>query len=92
MFPETCSPSAALDEMWHHFILHTRAYADYCLKFLGRFVHHNPTDTPFVSGRAEMLEFAEALFGGIDRDVWPKVGVTACDSSCSGDNYCSEGD
>lgn len=89
LFDGTCSPSPQLDEMWHHFILHTRAYAEYC-GLLGRFVHHNPTETPVIDGRAEMLAFADQVCGGIDRDIWPKVGVTACDSSCSGDGYCSE--
>lgn len=90
LFDGVCSPSPQLDEMWHHFILHTRAYAEYCSTHLGRFVHHNPTETPIVEGRAEMLAFAERICGGIDRDIWPKAGVTACDSSCGGDNYCSE--
>jgi hypothetical protein len=30
--------------MWHEFILHTRAYRDWCAVALGRFVHHTPAE------------------------------------------------
>lgn len=88
MMAEPCSPSNELDEIWHHFILHTHNYQEYCERYIGRFLHHNPTDTPFVSSREKMLALAERTFGQIDRSIWPKIGITACDSSCSGDNYC----
>jgi hypothetical protein len=32
-----------LDEMWHTFILFTKPYADFCMNFFGRFIHHFPT-------------------------------------------------
>ncbi len=32
-----------LDEMWHTFILFTQPYADYCERYLGKFIHHAPT-------------------------------------------------
>jgi hypothetical protein len=35
-------PSQAADELWHAFILHTRAYADFCSSAFGRFLHHTP--------------------------------------------------
>lgn len=81
LFPEPCCPSRALDQMWHHFILHTRDYADYCGRLLGGFIHHRPTEAPRVAKRAEMVAFAERLFGRIERDLWPKTGVASCDSS-----------
>jgi hypothetical protein len=31
-----------LDEMWHAFVLHTRDYAVFCDKYMGRFMHHTP--------------------------------------------------
>lgn len=103
--PYPCSPSARLDDMWHVFVLHTEAYADFCQRFLGRFIHHRPTSAPVVAHRAEMLTDAKRLFAdqsGIREDVWPKLkrvagseqlvpdAVADCDSSCSGDAYCSE--
>lgn len=37
-------PSRAVDAMWHEFILHTRAYRDWCALALGRFLHHTPAE------------------------------------------------
>jgi hypothetical protein len=33
---------AALDEMWHCFVLYTLDYARFCFRFFGRFIHHHP--------------------------------------------------
>ena len=30
------------DEMWHIFLLDTRAYRDFCIHRLGHFIHHEP--------------------------------------------------
>ena len=35
-------PSQVVDAMWHEFILHTRAYRDWCQLSLGWFLHHTP--------------------------------------------------
>jgi hypothetical protein len=37
-------PSKAVDVMWHEFILHTRAYEEWCDLTLGRFLHHTPAE------------------------------------------------
>jgi hypothetical protein len=37
-------PSKAVDAYWHAFILHTRAYAQWCELAVGRFVHHTPAE------------------------------------------------
>ncbi len=37
-------PSKVVDAMWHEFILHTRAYRDWCELVLGRFLHHTPAE------------------------------------------------
>ncbi len=37
-------PSKVVDAMWHEFILHTRAYRDWCDLALGRFLHHTPAE------------------------------------------------
>ena len=37
-------PSQAVDAMWHEFILHTRAYRDWCELTLGWFLHHTPAE------------------------------------------------
>lgn len=35
-------PMAALDEMWHCFVLYTQDYAEFCFRFFGKFIHHQP--------------------------------------------------
>jgi hypothetical protein len=35
-------PSQAADELWHEFILYTRAYESFCRQAFGRFLHHTP--------------------------------------------------
>lgn len=37
-------PSQVVDVAWHEFILHTRTYADFCRRGLGRFLHHTPAE------------------------------------------------
>lgn len=36
------SPSKGIDAIWHTFILFTKDYNNFCLNYLGRFVHHTP--------------------------------------------------
>jgi hypothetical protein len=35
-------PSQAADDLWHEFILHTRAYEAFCDQAFGGFLHHTP--------------------------------------------------
>ena len=35
-------PSQAADDLWHEFILYTRAYEDFCDRAFGDFFHHTP--------------------------------------------------
>ena len=35
-------PSQVADDLWHEFILHTRAYEIFCQQAFGRFFHHTP--------------------------------------------------
>jgi hypothetical protein len=46
--------SAAVDEIWHAMILHTREYEAFCRSFLDGFLHHapNPSPQPDPQGRA----------------------------------------
>ena len=38
-------PSQAADELWHAFIIDTRAYDAFCKSAFGRFLHHQPAST-----------------------------------------------
>jgi hypothetical protein len=42
------TPSQTVDEVWHEFILCTRAYTDFCQAHFGRYVHHHPGGEPEV--------------------------------------------
>ncbi len=35
-------PSQVADDLWHEFILFTRAYKEFCHKAFGRFLHRTP--------------------------------------------------
>jgi hypothetical protein len=43
---QTLFPSKEIDPAWHHFILHTKAYYEFCDSKFGRIVHHTPMKTP----------------------------------------------
>jgi hypothetical protein len=94
IIPSSCSPpSSEIDDMWHCFILHTPDYFAFCGSYVGRFLHHDPTEQPHIANRAEMLQLANREFGVLDRDLWRhlfrKFKTEDCDSgNCS--NYCSE--
>lgn len=92
-----CSPpSKEVDNMWHAFLLHTVDYFKFCAEYVGRFLHHDPTEKPNLANRDTMLETARANFGNLDPTLWKHLLVgaekEACDSNCSGDDYCSEQD
>lgn len=36
-------PLIMLDEMWHTFVLFTKAYGQFCKEYFGFFIHHSPT-------------------------------------------------
>lgn len=87
-----CSPpSKEIDEMWHCFILHTIDYHKFCWENFDRFLHHDPTETPYTGNRVEMLKVAVAKFGQLDENLWRHLFTTnnqAFDSNCN--NYCTE--
>lgn len=54
-------PSQAADDLWHAFILHTRAYEAFCRRAFGRFLHHVP---------AAALGGDKATNAGLRRVFW----------------------
>lgn len=48
-------PSQAVDDLWHAFILDTRAYSAFCQRAFGRFFHHVPAG---AVGRSEQADRA----------------------------------
>lgn len=40
---DECTPSKAVDDIWHHHILHTKDYLEHwCGNVIGKVIHHNP--------------------------------------------------
>jgi len=39
-------PTKEVDKVWHHFLLNTKLYQQYCLATFGKFIHHTPFKTP----------------------------------------------
>ncbi len=37
-------PSQVVDDLWHHFILFTKAYSDFSTRAFGRYLHHTPVE------------------------------------------------
>jgi hypothetical protein len=63
---EALSPNIVADEFWHTFLVHTKAYRDFCLRHFKRFIDHEPAtdsheDAPsFAEGKRLYRE----CFGG----------------------------
>ncbi|MFC7265669.1 glycine-rich domain-containing protein [Streptomyces lutosisoli] len=70
--------SLRVDQIWHHFILFTRQYIDYCRLNFGRYVQHAPSTAPPVEGLAprrpstfqQFSDAYEKLFGEPLPDLW----------------------
>jgi len=76
--------SRRIDEVWHQFILFSEEYKQFCHRFFGRFVHHNPGRATDESGeprpeltRDELERAYVSLFGPMS-DLWrDELSVTA---------------
>lgn len=73
-------PWVPLDDMWHAFVLHTKDYADFCHRYFGRIVHHDPETRgrvlnrpgAFASSR-NRLAYERKVHDAIDI-VWKELG------------------
>ncbi len=52
-------PLQILDKMWHVFILHTRAYMEFCQQYFDEYVHHEvePGGQEYALSSAELSAF-----------------------------------
>ncbi|MFF0156066.1 glycine-rich domain-containing protein [Streptomyces sp. NPDC005263] len=70
--------SLRVDQVWHHFILFTRQYIDYCRRNFGKYIQHAPSTAPPVEGLAprrpstfqQFSDTYENLFGEPLPDLW----------------------
>lgn len=89
---EPLSPSVAIDDVWHEFILHTDEYITYCNKEFGKIIHHFPLRTAAPEElRESYLRTINLLthnYGEIDTNLWPVndgASIAICDSGgCKG--------
>lgn len=89
--PASSPPSAMVDEMWHTFIMFTWDYYEFCVEYVGRFLHHNPVDDPYKGNRPEMLALLVSTFGSVQEKYWYHLTQTKPGTlrTCAA-NYCSE--
>ena len=70
-------PSVPVDSAWHAFILHTRAYADFCDRAFGEYLHHDPSPPDEVPGPGTLVDYLrtrvliEERYGALDEELWP---------------------
>lgn len=70
--------STRVDEAWHQFVLFTRQYTEFCHRYFGKFLHHNPSNDPTVAeapqeNQTTFSEFEtryEEVFGEPLPEIW----------------------
>ncbi|HAT1771417.1 TPA: hypothetical protein I8034_000758 [Legionella pneumophila] len=63
-------PLLILDEMWHSFILHTRDYVDFSMKYFGEYFHHDvePSGFEHVLDEEELTDFLQDCFQYLNKE------------------------
>lgn len=59
-------PINEVDIVWHTFLLFTAEYADFCDRYVGRFVHHEPATSRsrgHSTDAQDLIEIYEKVFG-----------------------------
>jgi hypothetical protein len=77
----TLTPSHRVDLVWHEFILHTRAYHEFCSQHFGKFIHHQPGgDQKDHAARFQQTLDAYRRRFGNPPDAWWKDKESSCGS------------
>ena len=88
--PGKWSPTKAIDEGWHAFLLFTKDYAQFCQRFFGRFIHHEPhrmaNPNRTGSSATKTRDAARTLFGDVLSPNWSPTFVNTAECSKSGCN------
>ncbi|AMP88838.1 hypothetical protein [Legionella pneumophila] len=63
-------PLLIIDEMWHSFILHTRDYVDFSMKYFGEYFHHDvePVGFEHVLDEEELTDFLQDCFQYLNKE------------------------
>lgn len=56
---EIDGPIVIIDKMWHTFILHTRDYTEFSIKYFGTYLHHQPILKNSSSDKKSRTDFIE---------------------------------
>jgi hypothetical protein len=88
------TPTKAIDEGWHEFIMFTKDYGIFCKEYFGIFIHHNPfTRSDRASGRGSPMKVAIDLAEKASSKPLSKnwdASVTAVgECNCNGAGNCS---
>ena len=77
-------PPRLLDLAWHEFILFTRLYDNFCRRYLGRFIHHEPGgDRDTNRGQLQQtLKFYNLYFGQPEPRFWGEHGYLSEPTDC----------
>ncbi|GAA2873045.1 hypothetical protein GCM10010517_33540 [Streptosporangium fragile] len=86
------SPSKRVDVGWHVFLTYTRPYEEFCRKVAGRFIHHEPADTPDgaisdpVAAMGATVEAMRAAGLPVVPELWIPAGeCSQCYAGCADD-------
>ena len=74
--------SDAIDSMWHTFLLFTRDYREFCTRYLGKFINHEPFEVPSPESYITTRARAKEMFGALDEGLWPVEAKLSCSSGC----------
>lgn len=82
------APSKPVDIGWHTFILYTKAYAGFCQRVAGRFIHHEPADNPMQSSSGMSIGDTTAFMDkhGISYNPVLWTATAFCDARGGGGN------
>ena len=58
-------PPEPIDVAWHHFILFTSAYTQFCVENFGRYIHHRPFTQAERTANHAKGDGAKALYASI---------------------------
>jgi hypothetical protein len=74
--------SESIDSMWHTFLLFTKDYRTFCIDYLGKFIEHEPFETPAPWAYERTRNQAALMFGKLDPELWSPEAKADCSSGC----------
>jgi hypothetical protein len=57
--------SLRIDEVWHQFVLFTREYIDFCMRYFGVYVQHRPSNAPQPPANPDEPQRAASTFADL---------------------------